>query len=62
VAVGTATVRRPALTTRWGRALAPYLLIFPEGAWLLIFFLFPLLTLAVTSLMSGDFVSGFQFT
>jgi len=62
VAVGTATVRRPALTTRWGRALAPYLLIFPGVAWLLIFFLFPLLTLAVTSLMSGDFVSGFQFT
>jgi spermidine/putrescine transport system permease protein len=54
--------RRPALATRWGRVLAPYLLILPGSGWLLLFFIFPLLTLAVTSLMSGDFISGFVFT
>jgi spermidine/putrescine transport system permease protein len=58
---GVAT-RRPAIATRWGRALAPYLLILPGSGWLLLFFIFPLLTLAVTSLMSGDFISGFVFT
>ena len=62
MAVGHLAVRRPALSTRLGHALAPYLLILPGGGWLLLFFLFPLLTLAATSLMSGDFVTGFQFT
>jgi spermidine/putrescine transport system permease protein len=42
--------------------MAPYLLILPGSGWLLLFFVFPLLTLAVTSLMSGDFISGFVFT
>jgi spermidine/putrescine transport system permease protein len=42
--------------------LAPYLLILPGGAWLLVFFLLPILTLALTSLESGDFITGFQFT
>lgn len=55
-------VRRPALGLRLGRALAPYLLILPGGGWLFLFFLFPILTLAVTSLMAGDFISGFVFT
>jgi spermidine/putrescine transport system permease protein len=55
-------VRRPALASRLGRALAPYLLILPGGGWLFLFFLFPIFTLAVTSLMSGDFISGFVFT
>jgi spermidine/putrescine transport system permease protein len=62
VAAGAGFVRRPALGIRLGRALAPYLLILPGGGWLLLFFLLPILTLAVTSLESGDFISGFDFT
>jgi spermidine/putrescine transport system permease protein len=54
--------RRPALGARWGRALAPYLLILPGGGWMLLFFLLPIATLAITSLESGDFLSGFEFT
>ena len=54
--------RRPVLGSRWGRALAPYLLILPGGAWMLIFFLLPIATLAITSLESGDFINGFNFT
>jgi spermidine/putrescine transport system permease protein len=45
-----------------GRALAPYLLILPGGSWLLLFFLLPFVTLAITSLESGDFINGFNFT
>jgi len=45
-----------------GRALAPYLLILPGGGWMLLFFLLPIATLAITSLESGDFISGFEFT
>jgi spermidine/putrescine transport system permease protein len=59
---GRIAIRRPALAMRLGRALAPYLLVLPGSTWLILFFLFPLLTLAITSLMSGDFVSGFQLT
>lgn len=62
MASGARAVRRPALSSRWGRALAPYLLILPGGGWLLIFFLLPIVTLAITSLESGDFISGFDFT
>jgi spermidine/putrescine transport system permease protein len=45
-----------------GRALAPYLLILPGSTWLLLFFLLPIVTLAITSLESGDFIDGFNFT
>jgi len=45
-----------------GRALAPYLLILPGGAWMLLFFLLPIATLAITALESGDFINGFEFT
>jgi spermidine/putrescine transport system permease protein len=45
-----------------GRALAPYLLILPGGGWMLLFFLVPIATLGITSLESGDFISGFNFT
>jgi spermidine/putrescine transport system permease protein len=62
VATGTRAIRRPAFSSRWGRALAPYLLILPGGGWLLLFFLLPIVTLAITSLESGDFISGFDFT
>ena len=62
MAAGALPGTRHAPSARWGRALAPYLLILPGGAWLALFFLFPILTLGMTSLMSGDFISGFQFT
>src|SRR5690349_4122241 len=62
VAAASLARRRPALGARWGRALAPYFLVFPGAGWLLVFFLFPLLMLAITSLMSGDFINGFVFT
>jgi spermidine/putrescine transport system permease protein len=62
VAVRAGAVRRPALSSRLGRALAPYLLILPGGGWLALFFLLPIATLAITSLESGDFINGFEFT
>jgi spermidine/putrescine transport system permease protein len=62
VATRPHAVRRPALGSRLGRALAPYLLILPGGGWLLLFFLLPMVTLAITSLESGDFINGFNFT
>jgi spermidine/putrescine transport system permease protein len=62
VTTATRAVRRPAFSSRWGRALAPYLLILPGGGWMLLFFLLPILTLAITSLESGDFINGFDFT
>ena len=55
-------LRRRAIVPRLGRVLAPYLLILPGGGWILVFFLLPIVTLLVTSLQSGDFVSGFEFT
>ena len=54
--------RRPALHVWLGRASAPYLLILPGGAWLFLFFLLPIATLAITALESGDFINGFDFT
>lgn len=50
------------MLSRWGRALAPYLLILPGGAWLILFFIAPIVTLAIMSLESGDFITGFNFT
>ena len=60
--VGARAPRQPALRSRLGRALAPYLLILPGSGWLLLFFLLPIVTLAITSLESGDFINGFNFT
>lgn len=51
--------RKPALRVRLSRATAPYLLILPGGAWLLLFFLLPIVTLAITSLETGNFITGF---
>jgi spermidine/putrescine transport system permease protein len=62
VAAVTHEARRPAIGARLGRTLAPYLLILPGGGWMLLFFLLPILTLAITSLESGDFINGFNFT
>ena len=44
------------------RALVPYLLLAPGIAWLLIFFVAPMLTLAQSSLEEGTFDAGFRFT
>jgi spermidine/putrescine transport system permease protein len=60
--VGVHVRRQPALRSRLGRALTPYLLILPGSGWLLLFFLLPIVTLAITSLESGDFINGFNFT
>lgn len=62
MAVGARAPRQQALRSRLGRALAPYLLILPGSGWLLLFFLLPIVTLAITSLESGDFINGFNFT
>jgi spermidine/putrescine transport system permease protein len=47
---------------RLGRRLAPYLLIFPGGAWLLLFFLVPIIFLASVSLQTGNIFDGFRLT
>jgi spermidine/putrescine transport system permease protein len=45
------------------RRLVPYLLMGPGGIWLLLFFLVPMVLLAITSLKSGGILSGgFKFT
>ena len=53
--------RKVAFRVRLARAAAPYLLILPGGGWQFLFFVLPLLALAVTSLESGDFINGFRF-
>ena len=62
MAAGQPALRGRTVAPRLGRVLAPYLLILPGGGWMLVFFLLPIVTLLVTSLQSGDFVSGFEFT
>lgn len=51
---------------RWGpgirKALAGYALILPGSAWLVIFFLIPMVFTAIISLESGGIIQGFQFT
>jgi spermidine/putrescine transport system permease protein len=44
------------------RVLAPYLLIFPGGLWLLLFFVVPMVTMLSLSLQQGDIVNGYVFT
>jgi spermidine/putrescine transport system permease protein len=44
------------------RALVPYILLAPGIAWLLIFFVAPMVTLAQSSLEEGAFDTGFRFT
>src|SRR5207248_8686736 len=60
--VQTCALPISSLRVRLARAAAPYLLILPGGAWLFLFFLLPILTLAITSLETGDFITGFEFT
>jgi spermidine/putrescine transport system permease protein len=47
---------------RLKRKLAPYLLVFPGGLWLLLFFAIPLITMLSLSLQEGDIVNGYAFT
>jgi spermidine/putrescine transport system permease protein len=47
---------------RLGRRLAPYLLVFPGGAWLVLFFLVPILFLLSISLQTGNIEEGFHLT
>ena len=44
------------------RRLAPYLLVFPGGVWLLLFFAIPMITMLSLSLQQGDIVTGYRFT
>ncbi len=60
VATRVQLVRKP--RTRLGKRLAPYLLVFPGGVWLLIFFLIPILFMASVSLQTGTLESGFRLT
>jgi spermidine/putrescine transport system permease protein len=48
--------------TRLGKKLAPFLLLFPGGAWLLLFFLIPIVFLASISLQTGNIFDGFRFS
>jgi spermidine/putrescine transport system permease protein len=48
--------------TRLRHRLAPYLLIFPGGLWLLLFFAVPMVTMLSLSLQEGDIISGYVFT
>jgi spermidine/putrescine transport system permease protein len=49
------------LSLRTRRALLPYLLLLPGLAWLVAFFLVPVLTQSYVSLESGNLEQGFQF-
>jgi spermidine/putrescine transport system permease protein len=69
--VTVATATAPASTTtalppkrrgRLSRVLAPYLLVFPGGVWLAIFFLIPLVYMGSASLMTGTPETGFKLT
>jgi spermidine/putrescine transport system permease protein len=44
------------------RRLAPYLLIFPGGLWLVIFFAVPMATMFSLSLQQGDIIHGYVLT
>ena len=51
-----------AVAARLRRSAAPYLLSLPAGAWLLAFFLVPLVAILALSLMVGNPVKGFTLT
>jgi spermidine/putrescine transport system permease protein len=48
--------------TRLAKRLAPYFLLLPGGAWLLLFFLIPIVFLLSVSLQTGNLFDGFRFT
>ena len=47
---------------RLGKLLAPYLLIFPGGLWLVIFFLIPVVVMLSMALQTGTLEEGFRLT
>ena len=48
---------------RIGTKLAPYLLLFPGGMWLIVFFVVPLVTMLSLSLQTGEpFTGQFRLT
>jgi spermidine/putrescine transport system permease protein len=47
---------------RAGRNWTPYLLLLPGIAWLVVFFVLPMITLASQSLQTGDVYTGYTFT
>jgi spermidine/putrescine transport system permease protein len=49
------------LSLRRRRALLPYLLLLPGLAWLIVFFLIPVLTQSYVSLQTGNLAEGYQF-
>jgi spermidine/putrescine transport system permease protein len=49
------------LSLRTRRRLYPYLLLFPGLAWLIVFFLVPVLNQSYVSLETGNLEQGFQF-
>ncbi|GGO15732.1 ABC transporter permease [Microbispora rosea subsp. aerata] len=48
--------------SRLRASLTPYLLLFPGGLWLAIFFVIPTVVMLSLSLQSGDVVNGYVFT
>jgi spermidine/putrescine transport system permease protein len=44
------------------RHLAPYLLVFPGGLWLVLFFAVPMVTMLSLSMQQGDIIHGYSFT
>ena len=48
--------------SRVKRQIAPYLLVFPGGLWLVLFFAIPMVTMLSLSLQQGDVVNGYVFT
>ncbi|HYY44882.1 MAG TPA: ABC transporter permease, partial [Actinomycetota bacterium] len=53
-------MRANALASR--RRLAPYMLTFPGGMWLLLFFIVPLVSVLSLSLQTGNYIEGFRLT
>jgi spermidine/putrescine transport system permease protein len=48
--------------TRRVRQLAPYLFLVPGGAWLILFFVVPMIVMASVSLQEGSLETGFRLT
>ena len=50
------------MSTRLKRALVPYVLGLPAGAWLVLFFVVPLAAILGVSLMTGNSIDGYTLT
>ena len=60
--MSTRVVARGKRGSEGGFRLAPYLLTLPGVAWLFVFFLIPMVTMASVSLQEGSVEQGFTFT